>query len=88
MVRVAGMTYACEPRARIGSRISDMRIAGRPMQTGKTYKVAGWAPVAEGASGEPIWDLVARHLRARKRIAPIEPQRPRLVGVQGNPGIA
>jgi S-sulfosulfanyl-L-cysteine sulfohydrolase len=88
MVRVAGMTYACEPRAKIGSRITDMRIKGRPIEAGKKYKVAGWAPVAEGASGEPIWDVVSRHLRAKKRIAPIKAQLPRLIGVQGNPGIA
>jgi sulfur-oxidizing protein SoxB len=88
MVRVAGMTYACEPRARIGSRISDMKIGEKEIQPEKRYKVAGWAPVAEGASGEPIWDVVARHLRAKKRVAPLAAQRPRLIGVHGNPGIA
>ena len=88
MVRVAGMTYACEPRAKIGSRISEMKMGEKAIEPQKRYKVAGWAPVAEGASGEPIWDVVARHLRARKRIAPIQPQLPRLIGVQGNPGIA
>ena len=88
MVRVSGMTYACAPGARMGSRITDMRIRGRPLEAEKRYKVAGWAPVAEGASGEPIWDLVARQLRARKRIGVIKPQRPRLIDVQGNPGIA
>ena len=88
MVRVAGMTYACEPGAKMGGRISDLRIAGRPIESQKTYKVAGWAPVAEGAGGEPIWDVVSRHLRAKKRIAALRPQLPRLIGVQGNPGIA
>jgi sulfur-oxidizing protein SoxB len=88
MVRVAGMSYACEPAARIGSRISDMRLDGKPLQSEKRYRVAGWAPVAEGASGEPIWEVVARYLRAKKRVAPIKPQRPRLIGVQGNSGIA
>jgi sulfur-oxidizing protein SoxB len=88
MVRVAGMTYACEPRAKMGSRTSDLRIAGRPLDPSKKHKVAGWAPVAEGASGEPIWDVMARYLRAKKRIAPLTAQRPRLIGVQGNPGIA
>jgi sulfur-oxidizing protein SoxB len=87
MVRVAGMSYACEPAARIGARISDMRIKGQPIRAEKKYKVAGWAPVAEGASGEPIWDVVARHLRAKQRIAPLEPSLPRLIGVAGNPGI-
>jgi sulfur-oxidizing protein SoxB len=88
MVRVAGMSYACEPKARIGSRISDMRTPKGPLQADRKYKVAGWAPVAEDASGEPVWAVVARHLRAKKRIAPIEPQRPRLIGVRGNPGIS
>jgi sulfur-oxidizing protein SoxB len=88
MVRVAGMTYACEPRAKIGSRISEMKIGEKEIQPQKRYKVAGWAPVAEGASGEPVWEVVARHLRAKKRVAPLAAQRPRLIGVQGNPGIA
>jgi sulfur-oxidizing protein SoxB len=88
MVRVAGMTYACEPRAKVGSRISDLRIANRPLEPSKRYKVAGWAPVAEGASGEPIWDVVVRHLRAKRTIPALEMHLPRLVGVSGNPGIA
>ena len=40
------------------------------------------------ASGEPIWDVVARYLRAKKRVAALKPQTPRLIGVEGNPGIA
>lgn len=47
------MTYACEtPTAKIGQRITDMRLGGRPMQAGTRYKVVGWAPVAENATGE------------------------------------
>jgi sulfur-oxidizing protein SoxB len=88
MVRVAGLSYACDPFAKIGSRISDLRIAGRPLEAARTYRVAGWAPVAEGASGEPIWDIVTRWLRDKRRIAPRKLNLPRLVGVQGNPGIA
>jgi len=88
MVRVGGMTYTCAPRAGIGSRISDLRIAGKPIEAGKKYKVAGWAPVAEGAQGEPIWEVVARYLRDRKTVGALEPNLPRLVGVAGNPGLA
>ena len=80
MVRVGGMTYACNPRAAIGARISDMRLGGRPMDSGKRYKVAGWAPVAEGATGEPVWDVAARYLRAKRSIAPLTPNLPRLTG--------
>jgi S-sulfosulfanyl-L-cysteine sulfohydrolase len=87
MVRVGGMTYACRPTARMGSRISDMRLRGRPIEAGKTYRVASWAPVGEGVSGEPAWEAVARWLRARKRIAPRRLNRPRLEGVAGNRGL-
>jgi sulfur-oxidizing protein SoxB len=88
MVRVGGMTYACDPGARIGARISDMRLRGKPLEPARRYKVAGWAPVAEGASGEPIWDIVGRYLRARKSVGPLTVNLPRLAGVQGNPGIS
>jgi len=87
MVRVGGMTYAIDPAAPMGSRISDMRLGGKLLEAGKTYKVAGWAPVAEGASGEPVWDVVAQWLRSEKVITPRKLNTPRLVGVQGNPGI-
>jgi S-sulfosulfanyl-L-cysteine sulfohydrolase len=87
MVRVGGMTYTCRPTARMGSRISDMRLRGRPVEAGKSYRVASWAPVGEGVSGEPAWEAVARWLRARKRIAPRRLNRPRLEGVAGNRGL-
>ena len=88
MVRVGGMTYACDPNAKMGGRISDMRLDGKPIEADKKYKVAGWAPVAEGASGEPIWDLVAGYMRSKKVIRPVKLNLPRLTGMQGNPGIA
>ncbi len=88
MVRVGGMTYALEPRAGIGARISDMALKGRPIEAGKRYKVAGWAPVAEGAGGEPVWDLLSGYLRAGKSIRPLKENLPRLIGVTGNPGIS
>jgi sulfur-oxidizing protein SoxB len=91
MVRVGGLTYACEPGARAGARISDLRLGGRPIDPARKYKVAGWAPVsdeARSAGGEPIWDVVARYLRDRKVVAPIAPNRPALLGVAGDPGLA
>jgi sulfur-oxidizing protein SoxB len=81
MVRVGGLTYACAPRERMGRRISDLRLDGQPIAATKRYKVAGWAPVAEGARGEPAWELVERYLKSRKTISPRAPNRPRLIGV-------
>ena len=88
MVRVGGMTYACDPRAQIGARISDMRVGDKPVEAQKRYKVVGWASIAEGASGEPVWQVVARYVRAQKTIGRLSPTSPRLIGVEGNPGIA
>jgi len=88
MARVGGMTYAISPRARIGGRISEMRIRGVPMAAGKRYKVAGWAPVAEGASGEPVWDVVARYLRSKRIVTARRVNQPKVLGVKDNPGIS
>jgi sulfur-oxidizing protein SoxB len=82
MVRVAGMTYAIDPAAAMGARISDMRIQGRPMDAATAYKVAGWASVQEGVSGEPVWEAVGRHLRSLRTVPPLPVNLPRLAGVK------
>jgi sulfur-oxidizing protein SoxB len=88
MVRVGGLQYTCDPNARIGARIRNMMLHGKPLDAAKKYKVAGWAPVAEGARGEPVWDLLIPYLRDKKTIKPRALNLPKLVGMQGNAGIA
>jgi len=88
MVRVGGMSYRLEPKAKIGHRISALEIAGKPLQSTKRYKVAGWAPVAEGITGEPIWDVVARYLRATGTVPPLKAQQPRLAGTNPSPNMS
>lgn len=91
MVRVGGLQYTCDPTARMGRRIQNMMLAGKPIDPAKTYKVAGWAPVSEeakAAGGEPIWELMARYLREMKTVKPVQLNLPQLKGVAGNPGIA
>jgi sulfur-oxidizing protein SoxB len=87
MVRVGGLSYAIDPTATMGKRISDMRLAGKPIDPGRHYKVAGWASVQEGASGEPIWDVVARYLREQKVIKPTRLNQPQIKGLASNPGM-
>ena len=87
MARVGGLRYRCEPGRKIGSRISGMTLNGKPLEAAKAYRVATWAPVAEGVSGEPVWDVVTRYLRAQKIIRSVTPNRPTLIGVKGNPGL-
>ena len=91
MVRVGGLTYACEPAAAMGRRIQDMRLDGKPIDAGRTYRVAGWAPVAEAAKSaghKPVWEVVEPWLRSKRTIAPRRLNTPRLIGVEGNPGLA
>jgi sulfur-oxidizing protein SoxB len=63
-------------------------MRGVPMQAGKRYKVAGWAPVAEGAAGEPVWDVVARYLRSKRIVAAHRVNRPKVLGVKDNQRIS
>ncbi|MBU2411107.1 MAG: thiosulfohydrolase SoxB, partial [Gammaproteobacteria bacterium] len=77
----------------MGGRISDMRLAGKPIEAGKKYKVAGWAPVAEeaktAAGVKPVWDVVETWFKAQNgHIRPRKLNTPTLVGLKGNPGIA
>jgi S-sulfosulfanyl-L-cysteine sulfohydrolase len=91
MVRTGGLTYTCEPTARAGGRISDLRIGGKPISASHTYRVASWAPVsqeARAAGGEAMWDVVARYLRDRKTVRPLQPNVPVLRGIAGNAGLA
>jgi sulfur-oxidizing protein SoxB len=72
----------------MGGRIGNMMLNGKAIDANRKYKVAGWAPVAEGASGEPIWELMAQYLRDKKSIKPKTLNLPELVGMKGNAGIA
>ena len=90
MVRVGGLQYSCDPNAAMGARIGEMRVEGKPVDANRRYKVAGWAPVAEEAiasGGEPVWELMARYLKAQKTIALKAPNQPTLIGVAGNAGL-
>ncbi len=92
MVRVGGLSYACEPGASMGRRIQDMRLKGKPIEAGKMYKVAGWAPVAEEARSMPgtrmVWDVVEDWLKSQGgRVSARKVNAPRLIGVDGNPGL-
>ncbi len=90
MVRVGGLQYTCDPTAAMGKRIDNMMLKGKPIEAGKTYKVAGWAPVSEEAkdSGPAVWDVVANYLRAQKVVSQRALNLPTLKGMEGNPGVA
>ena len=93
MVRVGGLAYTMSPAEKMGSRITDMRLNGKPLDASKKYKVAGWAPVAEEAKSlpgvKPVWEHVETWLKAQGgRVKTRRINTPTLVAAQGNPGMA
>ena len=92
MVRVGGLSYTCRPGERMGQRITDLRLKGRPIEAGKKYKVAGWAPVAEEAKSQnlkPVWEIVEHWLKASGgKVSTRKLNSPKLEGVLPNPGFA
>ena len=92
MVRVGGLAYTMNPTEKMGSRITDMRLNGKPLEASKTYKVAGWAPVAEEAKSlpgvKPVWEHVETWLKAQGgRVKPRRINTPTLITPAGNPGM-
>ncbi len=88
MVRVGGMDYVCNPTEKMGRRISDMTLDdGTPVEANKKYVVAGWATVSSQAPGRPIWDVVSEYLERQGTVKIKKLNTPRLVGVEGNPGL-
>ncbi|MCU7915909.1 MAG: thiosulfohydrolase SoxB [Candidatus Thiodiazotropha sp. (ex Gloverina cf. vestifex)] len=89
MVRVGGLDYVCEPGSSFGKRITNMTLDdGTKIEADKNYVVSGWATVGSKAPGEPIWDTVATYLRDQKTVKIKKLNTPKLVGVDGNPGIS
>jgi sulfur-oxidizing protein SoxB len=87
MVRLGGMDFSCAPNEAASSRIADMTLDdGRPVEAGKSYRVAGWASVNR-QSGKPVSDVVAAYLREQKTVKLKRPNSVTLKGIANNPGI-
>ena len=91
MVRVGGLQYQCDPTAKAGARISEMRLKGELLDADKKYKVAGWAPVAEeakSAGNKQIWEVVEPWLKDQRVLKSRALNEPQLVHVKPNQGVA
>ncbi|MDH3354398.1 MAG: thiosulfohydrolase SoxB [Chromatiales bacterium] len=88
MVRVGGLDYVCRPNNKMGKRISNMTLDdGTPIDASKKYVVGGWATVGSKSPGRPIWDVVADYMRLQETVSIKKLNTPKLVGVDGNPGV-
>jgi len=88
MVRLGGLDYVCHPNNKMNKRISNMTLNdGTPIEANKKYVVAGWATVGSKSPGRPIWDVVGDYLRLQDTVTIKKLNTPKLVGVDGNPGV-
>ncbi|MGH8729956.1 MAG: thiosulfohydrolase SoxB, partial [Burkholderiales bacterium] len=71
----------------LGNRVTNLTISGKSMDASKRYKVASWGGMVP-SKGEPVWEVVAQYLKRRKEISTIKPSMPKIVGVDGDPGMA
>jgi sulfur-oxidizing protein SoxB len=92
MVRTGGISYRIDPKAKFGSRISNITMTktGKPMDPNKMYRVAGWSVVGQDLSktdAKPVWEICETYLGNMKHIKNVKVDTPDMVGVKGNPGI-
>ena len=88
MVCVGGLTYTIDPTATIGRRISQLELAGKPLDAARTYRVAGWASVDLQPDELPnIWDVLSEYLMDSRVIRTVALNLPRVKGVNQNPRI-
>jgi len=87
MVRIGGLKYAMDPTQKIGNRISDMELNGKPLDPDKKYRVAGWASVAEPREGVPIWEVVEQYLLSKDTVRIKELNLPVIKGISDNKGL-
>ncbi len=87
MVRVGGLKYAIDPTKKIGHRITDMELNGKPLSASKKYRLAGWASI-EKREGTPIWEVVSRYIRDQDTVRVKALNVPRIKGPDNNPGLA
>ena len=88
MVCVGGLTYTIDPTATIGRRISQLELAGKPLDAARTYRVAGSASVNPQPDELPnMWDVLSEYLVDTGVIRNVTLNLPRVKGVDQNPGI-
>ena len=88
MIRVGNIQYTFNPDETIYHRCSDMMIGGKPMKSGKKYKVAGWASM-QRVEGKPVWEVFSGWLRAKKQVRVDKVDLPKLTSnMRQNHGIA
>jgi sulfur-oxidizing protein SoxB len=89
MVRALGLTYACDPAATAGKRVTEVRVAGAPIDPAKRYRVVSWGLDAAANDGEnvPVWQVVTDYLKRQGVVRAVALQLPAIAGTRENRGV-
>jgi len=77
IVRSRGLEFKIVVHEKMGNRIQDLKVRGKPVKPDAKYTFAGWASM-QPQSGPPIYDIVMNYIRKKKNIK-INLDRPKLV---------
>jgi len=78
MVRSSGVSYVIDTKNKMGSRIKNLEINGKPVSASKKYTVAGWGSMEKQESGRPVWEVISDYLLDKKSIKITKLNRPTL----------
>ncbi len=72
MVRVGGITYKCAPKAKMGQRISEIRLVsnGELIEENKNYIVGGWGSINKDVKGPKIYNLLEDYIKVKEKVSP------------------
>ena len=83
MVRVGGLSYTCNPKNKIGNRISNLRIISSDilLESNQKYVVGGWGSVNQNVKGPAIYNLLENFISEKKVIKASSKETVKIVGM-------
>jgi sulfur-oxidizing protein SoxB len=83
MVRVGGLSYTCNPKNKIGNRISNLRIISSDilLESNQKYVVGGWGSVNQNVKGPAIYNLLENFISEKKVIKASSRETIKIVGM-------
>ncbi len=77
IVRSKGLEFKIVVNEKMGNRIQDLKVRGKPVKPDAEYSFSGWASMAP-QSGPPVFDIVLDYIRKKKTIR-VKLDRPEIV---------
>ena len=77
IVRTKGLDFKIKVDGKMGGRIQDLKVKGKPIDFNREYTFTGWASVSV-QKGPPVYDIVLDYIKKKKTIK-VKLDRPELL---------